>query len=73
MIRRLGTTALVVAVIAVIVVVAVIPLFLVYRSRCAEGGETVTRYDFVLPWNEPPAGCAESDRGIDIVADELSL
>lgn len=73
MLRRLGTSALVLAVIAVIVLVAAIPLFLVYRSSCQEGGGTVTRYDFVLPWNEPPAGCAESERGIDIVADELSL
>lgn len=73
MLNRLGTLALVAAVVVVILVVAAIPLFLVYRSSCREGGETVTRYDVVLPWNEPPSGCADSERGIDIVADELSL
>ena len=59
--------------IAVIVVIALVPLFLVYRSICGKGDDRSSEYSFVLPWNEPPPECRDSQNGFAIVRDAVGL
>ena len=71
--RLLGSGILIVIAIAVIVVIALVPLFTIYKSSCGKGAERETAYNFVLPWNDPPADCRDAESGFEIVKDAVGL
>lgn len=73
MFRWLGAGALTIVVLVTILVVVAIPLLLVYRSSCPDGGDRATRYSVVLPWNDPPDECRNHERGLQVVTDAIGL
>ena len=69
----MGGGILIVLAIVVIVVIALVPLFTIYKSTCGKGDEQETQYNFVLPWNDPPAECRDDQSGFEIVKDAVGL
>ena len=69
----MGSGILVLIVIAVIVVIAVVPLFMIYKGSCGEGGDRETTYKFVPPWDDPPKDCRDEQSGFEIVKDAVGL
>lgn len=69
----MGSGLLIVSAIVVIVLIALVPLFTIYKSSCGRGDERETQYNFVLPWNDPPAECRDAQSGFEIVTDAVGL
>jgi hypothetical protein len=69
----LGTGVRLILIVALLAVLVAIPLVTVYRSTRCEGERRSARYEFVPPWDDPPAECRRNQSGFDLIRDELGL
>ena len=60
-------------ILVVIAAIIVGPLFLIYRSKCVEGGKRVDSWSFVAPWDDPPSECRRHESGFEVLKDEIGL
>ena len=69
----IGTGLRLAIILVVIAAIVVGPLFLVYRSKCREGGERVDSWSIVAPWDDPPSDCRRHQNGFEVLKDEVGL
>ena len=74
MLRLLSTTIRLAVILVVIVALMSLPLVTIHRSRCTEDRKPVTRWSFVLPWDDPENGdCHEHQNGFEVLREEAGL
>ena len=68
-----GTSARLLVFFAIALALISVPLLVVYRSQCRDGGGRETRWTFVPPWDDPPGECRQHDNGFQVILDETGL